>query len=107
MEWTSVLKLSQMWKMKLIHDLALQKVSSRIHDLDQWITALKLSTQLRIQELREIAIKNLGSRLSSLQKVELAIKCGIEPWLTTGYTEFVTREECISAEEEDRLGQSR
>jgi hypothetical protein len=107
MEWTSVLKLSQMWKMKLINDLGLQKIPGRIHNLDQWIAALKISTQFRIQGLREIAIEELTNKLNSLNKVELAIECGVEPWLTMGCTELVTRQECISGEEEDRLGPSR
>jgi hypothetical protein len=106
-EWTSVLKLSQMWQMKRIHDLALRKLPPMIHTTDQWITALKTSTQFKIQELRVIAIGKLANELNALQKVELAIECGIEPWLTTAYMEFVTRRECISEEEEDRLGQSR
>ena len=106
-EWTSVLKLSQMWQMKRIHDLALRKLPPIIHTTDQWITALKTSTQFKIQELREIAIGKLADELNALQKVELAIECGIEPWLTTAYMEFATRRECISEEEEDRLGQSR
>src|ERR1700729_3664889 len=74
MEWTSVLKLSQMWKMKLINDLGLQKIPGRIHNLDQWIAALKISTQFRIQGLREIAIEELTNKLNSLNKVELAIE---------------------------------
>ena len=105
-EWISVLKLSKMWQMKKIHCLALQKIPKRIHNLDQWISALKISTRWRIEGLREIAIERLSGGLDSLNKVELAIECGIEPWLTTGYTELVTRKECITTEEEDRLGQT-
>jgi hypothetical protein len=96
-----------MWQMKLIEDLALKKIPDRIHNPEEWISALKISTQSRIQGLREIAIRKLARGLSSLQKVELAIECSIEPWLTDGYTAFVTREEGISLEDEEHLGPSR
>jgi hypothetical protein len=108
-DWTSVLKLSLLWKMKLIQDLALRKIPPRILNSDGWIAALKISTQFRLQELRELAIERLTGegKFTALQKIELGIKYSIGPWLTTGYTEFATRKECISAEEEDRLGPSR
>jgi hypothetical protein len=66
-----------------------------------------MSTQWRIQKLREIAIRQLADKLSPLRKVDLAIECGIEPWLMAGYMELVTRRAYISEEEEDRLGPSR
>jgi hypothetical protein len=96
-----------MWRMKLIHDLALQKIPTRIHNSDQWIDVLKYSTQFRIQELWEIAIWQLTNPLSPSKKITLAIECNIGPWLTTGYTTFATRQQCISAEDEKELGPSR
>jgi hypothetical protein len=96
-----------MWQMKQIQDLALKQIPARIHNPDEWTAALKISTQLRIQELREIAIRELAGNLSPLKKVEFAIEYSIQPWLTEGYTVFVTRHQGISEEDEEQLGPSR
>ena len=103
-DWISVLKLSRMWKMDLIHDLALQKIPFQIDNSDQWIAVLKISTRLRIQGLRELAIKSLHWDLSTLKMIELAIECGIQPWLMQGYLEFVMRADGISAQDAEQLG---
>jgi len=104
-EWTSVLKLSQMWKMKPIYDLAIRKVTIRIQNSDEWIAALKTSTQLRMRDFQEIAIGKLAGQLTSaLQKIELGIEYKIQSWLLEGYTEFVNRNEVISPEDEAQLG---
>ena len=104
-EWTSILKLSQMWGMKHIYDLALQKIPTQIHNTDEWIAALKTSTQLKIRDLREIAIGKLTDQLTSpLQKIEFGTEYKISTCLLEGYTEFVTRDEVISVEDEEQLG---
>ena len=104
-EWTSVLKLSQMLEMKPIYDLALRKILTRIHKQDEWIAALKLSTQLKIRDLREIAIGKLTGQLTTLlQKIEFGTEYKILSCLLEGYTEFVTRNEVISAKDEEQLG---
>ena len=103
-EWISVLKLSLMWQMELIHKSALQKI--KINNTDEWITALQISTQLRIKGVRDLAIQNLRS-LSSWRKLELGAECGIVKWLLEVYLEFVMRFESISLEEEERLGRNR
>ena len=46
----------------------------------------------------------LSGKLATLMKIELAMECKIQPWLLEGYTEFVTREKTISAEDEKQLG---
>jgi len=107
-ELTSVLKLSLMWEMKLIHDLALQKIPLRIHNSDKWLAALEISTQLKIRGLREMAIEKLkDGPTSPFKKIELGVKYSIQDWLMQGYTEFVTRQEVMSVEDEERLGWSR
>jgi hypothetical protein len=105
-QWISALKLSMMWKMALIQDLALRKIPTRIHNPEEWISVLKISTQSRIQELREIAIRKLGRKLGPRQKVTLGIKYSIEPWLMDGYTALVTRENGLSTTDEACLGWS-
>ena len=107
-QWTSVLKLSLMWEMKMIQDLALKKIPTRIHNLDEWIAALRLSTRLRIGGLREMAVRELANhQLNPLKKIELGIECSIAPWLTEGYRVLVMRPDCISEEDEEQLGQKR
>jgi hypothetical protein len=103
-EWISILKLSLMWQMNLIHDLALQKIEARINNTDEWITVLKISTQLRIKGLRDLAEQMLWGKLGPLKKIELATQCSIESWLLEGYRESVERAEAISIEEEEQLG---
>jgi hypothetical protein len=93
--------------MKLITDLALQKIEACIDNADGWVSALKMSTQQRIQGLRELSIRMLSGRLNSLQKIELATECSVQPWLLEGYTELVTRHEVMSVEDEEQLGWAR
>jgi len=93
--------------MKLITDLALQKIEACIDNADGWISALKMSTQQRIQGLRELSIRMLSGGLNSLQKIELATECCVQPWLLEGYTELVTRHEVMSVEDEEQLGWTR
>ena len=110
MSWTeciSALKLSQMWEMKRIYDLALQNIQTQIDSLDEWIVVLELSTHLKIRDLRELAIPMIVWNLSSLKKIKLGTEHNIQPWLLQGYTEFVTRQATISIMEEEYLGQSR
>ena len=106
-EWISALKLSQMWEMKRIYDLALQNIQAQVDSSDEWIAALGLSTHLKIRDLRELAIPMIVWDLSSLKKIKLGTEYNIQPWLLQGYTEFVTRQETISVEDEENLGQSR
>jgi len=107
-EWTSVLKLSLMWLMKRVYDLALRKVPTRICDSDGWCAALETSTLMGIRELRELAIRELDiGTLSPMKKVNLGIKYNTESWLMEGYIDFVRREEVISVEDEEQLGWSR
>jgi hypothetical protein len=110
MSWTeliSVLKLSQMWEMQRIHDLALQKIKAQIASSDEWIVALEMSTRLEIRGLRDLAIPMIVQNLSPLEKIKLGTEYNIQPWLLQGYTEFVMRQETISVEDEEKLGQSR
>ena len=102
--WISVLKLSLMWKMKIIHDLALQKIKARVNNTDEWITILKISTYLRIEGLRDLAAQTLRWTLDPLKKIELATECGFEPWLLDVYKGFLARTQTISVEEEEQLG---
>jgi len=107
-EWTSVLKLSSMWQMKWVYDLALRKVPTKIYDSDGWYAALETSTLMGIRELRELAIRELDiGTLSPMKKVNLGIKYNTESWLMEGYNDFVRREEIISVEDEEQLGWSR
>src|ERR1700683_904650 len=93
--------------MKRIHDLALQKIKAQIASSDEWIVALEMSTHLKIRDLRDLAIPMIVQHLSSLKKIKLGTEYNIQPWLLQGYTEFVMRQETISVEDEEKLGQSR
>jgi hypothetical protein len=106
-EWISVLKLSLMWQMNLIHDWALRRIKTRISNTDGWITVMEVSTQLRIKGLRKLAENILGRKLGPLKMIALATECSVEPWLLNGYKKFVTRAQAISVEEEEQLGWNR
>ena len=106
-EWISVLKLSQMWEMKWIHDLALQKIKAQIASSDEWVVALEMLTHLKIRGLWDLAIPMIIQNLSSLQKIKLGTEYNIQPWLLQGYMEFVMRQETILVKNEEKLGQSR
>ena len=105
--WVSVIKLSLMWKMKRLHESALQKIRSQISNTDEWIAVLKISTQLRMEGLRELAKEMLWVQLDVSKKIELATECSIEAWLLNVYTDFVQRVQPISVKEEEQLGWKR
>jgi ribosomal protein S13 len=106
-QWVTVLKLTLLWKMNQIQDVALQKIRGLSQNSHQWIAALKIATELRMHGLREIAIQELNEDLDPLQKIDLATKYSVRPWLIDGYFELVMRKEGIKKEEEQCLGPSR
>jgi hypothetical protein len=106
-QWISVLKLSQMWYMDLIQDLALRKVSTQIHHADEWRTALSISTQWKIEALRTTAIDELAGLLTAAEKVRYGNQYSVKPWLLQGYKDFVMRASGISATEEEQIGAHR
>src|SRR6202041_1179882 len=95
-ECISLLKLSLMWQMNLIHDSALRRIKTRIKNTDEWITVMGVATQLRIKGLRDLVKRTLGRTLGPLKMIELATEYSIEPWLLNGYKQFATRAEAIS-----------
>jgi hypothetical protein len=87
-EWISALKLSQMFEMKRIYNLALENIQAQVDSSDEWIVALELSTHLKIRDLRELAIPMIVWDLSSLKKIKLGTEYNIQPWLLQGYTDL-------------------
>ena len=108
--WVSVIKLSLMWNMKRLHELALQKIGPRIGSTDEWIAVLKIATQLRMEGLRKLAEEMVLMRLNfkEVKKIiGLATEFGIKDWLLYLYENFVERAQPISIEEEEQLGWKR
>jgi hypothetical protein len=103
-QWFSVLKLSLMWEMSEIQQVAMGKVLSLPVSKKEWVDVLKLSTLSHVLEIRTKAIERLSSGLQPVERVLLARECLVSQWLTQGYREIVTELETISEADADKLG---
>jgi len=106
-EWFSVLKLSMLWQMDQVKDLAIERITSLPLNIDDWKAVLILSTHSVVNNtIRNAAIQQLIARfpLTPIDRILLARKCHVADWLLSGYNELVQREATISVEEEEQLG---
>jgi hypothetical protein len=105
-EWTSVLKLSTMWRIDKLRALAVKTMSNLSASEEEWITLLKVSSEHQFVDVRELAIQTLTAlhTMSPLKKILVAKECMIPDWLLDGLVEFLVRKPTISVEEEDQLG---
>ncbi|KAJ6565097.1 hypothetical protein B0H10DRAFT_2113908 [Mycena sp. CBHHK59/15] len=72
---------------------------------DDWISVLKLSTLWYFLDARDLAIRQLtGRAIGSVDRIMLARKYDVAPWLRSGYTELARREEGISLEDAAKIG---
>jgi hypothetical protein len=75
-------------------------------DLDKagWISVLDLSTMWQMQALRDDAIRHLGTVVSEVDKLVLAEKYDIPPWILPALTTLVNRDEALSVDESREIG---
>jgi hypothetical protein len=103
-EWSSVLRLSIMWQMDEMQQVAVERISSLPVSTEEWIYVLKLSTQWHISKIRNKAIERLNPHLQPVDRVLLARDCQVSEWLSRGYRAIVDRAETISESDEEKLG---
>jgi len=105
-EWFSVLKLSLMWHMDQVKDLAIENITSVPMSTNDCIDMLRKSTLLIVPKIRDKAIRQLTPKscLPPVNRILLARECRVADWLLDGYTQLVRRDETISAEDEMQLG---
>lgn len=75
--------------------------------LDQWASLLSISTRFQLDRIRRRAISEIEShnpQLPAVDKVVLAVKHSIEPWLIPAYCDICERCEPLADQEADKLG---
>lgn len=104
-EWASVLKLSAMYQMEGIENMATERVCTLAAAHRKWEDVLRVSTAWRLHGIHERAIEELDRSSPDETKLKLAMDCGVEKWLLLVYLRLVQRSQTISEAEEETLGQ--
>ena len=81
--------------------------SSELLNSEEWASVLELSTMWKFQSIRAKAIKALESLTPSMDpvdKIVLARKCDVSPWLFPSLHALVQREKPLDLSEGNRLG---
>jgi hypothetical protein len=104
-EWTSVLKLSAIWQMDRVREIAVERMTRITAGLTEWMAVLDLSIAHQLLEVRELAMRRLSTCAETgVSRILLARKYQVDAWMREGCQQLVERRECFSDEEEEELG---
>jgi hypothetical protein len=104
-QWASALKLSTMWQMEEIRQIAFERVFSNLPDsLEEWVGLLRLATSSGLPEIQKIALQHLDKTVTGAKRVQLALEFDKEDWLISGYQQLVEQTDPISEVDEECLG---
>ena len=107
-EWASVLKLSCMWQMTKVHEMAVQKILELQNEADTECQEdlLRLSNKLGVTKIRDRAIEILsGAYAKPIEWIQHGMEFQVDSWLLDGYKQLVQAQAGISVEDEELLGQ--
>ncbi|KAJ2931470.1 hypothetical protein H1R20_g5551, partial [Candolleomyces eurysporus] len=72
---------------------------------DEWLTILELSTRWHFHEFRKLAKEHLDPQIDDpIERIVLGRAAYVPAWVLDGYESLVTRPECISEQESERIG---
>jgi hypothetical protein len=72
---------------------------------EEWLVILELSTLWDFHEFRKLAKKHLERQLDDpIERIVVGRAAYIPRWVVEGYETLVTRSECISEQESERIG---
>jgi hypothetical protein len=93
--WISVLKLSTLWQMDRLQNVAVQNITSLQGQASEyhWITLFDLSTRHQLRTLRDVAIQELSRCLSAEMVLVLARKYQSKDLFLKGCWAFVQQPE--------------
>ncbi|KAF5317259.1 hypothetical protein D9611_003675 [Ephemerocybe angulata] len=77
------------------------------HTQVQWFSVLKLATAWRFNDIRQKALEKLNTpefKLPVFDRINRGQELNISAWVTSGYTEIVTRSSPIAFDEAEKLG---
>jgi len=75
--------------------------------LDQWVSLLSISTRFQLDRIRRRAISEIEGhhpQPTPVDKVVLAVKHSVDPWLIPAYCDICERAEPLTDQEAEKLG---
>jgi hypothetical protein len=107
-EWISVFKLTALWQMDRLREIAINRISNYRMDTiswTDWVYLLDLSTKCQLSDGRELAIQKMSYRSELLGiKISLARQYKVRRWFQEGIRSLVDRSNYLSDEEVNQLG---
>jgi hypothetical protein len=107
-ECASALKLSCMWQMTKVQEMAVQTILELQNQADTECqkSLLRLSNKLRITKIRDRAIEILSeAAVEPVEWIQRGMKFQVDSWLLGGYQQLIQASDGISVEHEELLGQ--
>ncbi|KAJ2924521.1 hypothetical protein H1R20_g12547, partial [Candolleomyces eurysporus] len=72
---------------------------------DEWLIILELSTRWHFHEFRKLAKEHLDPQIDDpIERIVVGRAAYVPTWVLDGYESLVTRPECISEHESERIG---
>ena len=75
--------------------------------LDQWVSLLSISARFQLDRIRRRSISEIDghhTQLNTVDRVVLAIKNSVDPWLIPAYCDICERTEPLTDQEAEKLG---
>ena len=84
-----------------------ESTKEETRSIDQWVSLLSISSRFQLDRIRRRAISEIEShhpQLHAVDKVVLAVKQSVDPWLNPAYCDICERTEPLTDQEAEKLG---
>jgi len=84
-----------------------ESTKEETRSIDQWVSLLSISTRFQLDRIRRRAISEIEAhhpQLHAVDRVVLAVKHSVDPWLIPAYCDICERTEPLTDQEAEKLG---
>ena len=84
-----------------------ESTKEETRSIDQWVSLLSISTRFQLDRIRRRAISEIEAhhpQLHAVDRVVLAVKHSVDPWLIPAYCDICERAEPLMDQEAEKLG---
>ncbi|KAF6761080.1 hypothetical protein DFP72DRAFT_31340 [Ephemerocybe angulata] len=71
---------------------------------EEWLTILDLSVRWQFHDFRKLAIEHLNNDLTAIELIKIGRSAYVPRWVLSGYKSLVERDDIITEEEADDIG---